>query len=514
MKDEKGKSLNESKGKRKKNEGKINNGNSDIFNPQLSARELKKIQYYENMFKKMEQKKEDNANDGDYKYKKKYNKIKRTKKAHKHKKELIEHNEKNSKKNNLKKINSGKEIYSSYKNVNKNESKQKKNNILNSNINHSFSEQCLEGKELMINVKKEKLIKQKLIKSKSIENSEVVTTKKENYINSNLFNSGNIGRINKLYNTKSNSDLNENNYLHIIVNKKENNKIVKIQRNRTNFLLKDYKLIINKEKGYSSDNIISYNNIDEISHEFNKTHLGEEGNVLKAIRSVSFSSNKSEYFFNDSIYNLKSSYDENILENKIIYNDYNSYSFENEKKKILNYFTNNVVKKTNSFNELLKKRRINKNISGMNSSFKIKNNLNSITRNLESSIESNDNLKLYLNDKEITDENANTKSCSIEYFNEEDNESKREINNDFNFKSHNESNNASNSKKMSNVNYCIKKYLDNMKYTNLKKLKKINKENLKIYVRSCVNFLNFSNFDNAILCLLNFQNTVQKKKKK
>ncbi|CRH02935.1 conserved Plasmodium protein, unknown function [Plasmodium relictum] len=513
MKDEKEKSLNEYKGKRKRNEGKVNNENSDIFNPHLSARELKKIQYYENMFKKMEQKKEENTNDGDYRCKKKHNKIKRVKKVYTYKKDLSEHIEKNSKKsdNNLRKINSIKDI-DSCKNFNKNESKKKKNVILNSNINQNLNEKFSKRKESLINVKKEKVIKQKLNNSKNIENSKMVTTKNENCVNSNQFNSDSNYRMHKLFNTKYNSNLNENDYSHKVASKLKNNKIKEVKKNRKKILFKNNRLIINFEKGYLSDNIINYNNINQIRCEYDKTYSGKEEDILK-IRSVSVSSNKNDYFLDNSRIQLKSRYDYSTSENKIMYKNYNSHSFENKKRKILNYFINNAAKKTNIFNEFLKK-KMKKKINDNDYNFQIKNDLNSISRNLESSLESNYNLKLCLNDKEVTDENVNSKSYSIEYFNEEENERKKEINDDFNFKSHNESNNIIDGKKISNVNYCIKKYLDNMRYTNLKKFKKINKENLKIYVKNCVNFLSFNKFDNAILCLLNLQSTLQKKGKK
>ncbi|CAA9991313.1 conserved Plasmodium protein, unknown function [Plasmodium knowlesi strain H] len=61
------------------------------------------------------------------------------------------------------------------------------------------------------------------------------------------------------------------------------------------------------------------------------------------------------------------------------------------------------------------------------------------------------------------------------------------------------------------VNCCIKKYLDNMRYTNLKKLKKVNRSNLKLYVEGCTNFLNFDKVDSAILSMRKFQEALQRK---
>ncbi|SBT81184.1 conserved Plasmodium protein, unknown function [Plasmodium malariae] len=400
MKRERNKLLNESKGKRKKKDKitgtGINEKKGDTFNPQLSARELKKIQYYENMFKKMEKQKEENGNERENKNKKKSSHVRKTKKedtannkkefdenkvvyehiikdaknedvhSSKEEYEILEMNEQKYQKLSRKKVNANDNTDEDFtpKNSTKKEYTIDENvRVCNSIDKKNTNDNILNNKELIIRIKKENLSKEKWKNYKINEGSKNGTNQNKNVINFSLFNSDSenetdkLGEVNKKYqddednifystieglnNYTAKSRSNDSDY------DRNNNKIIEIIKGKKKFKCTNNNLLqINSEKGYVSDGKINYNSSqNEIRLKTNeKKYSGKEKkNVLKIKRSFSVNSNINEYFLDITPIILKSGYDSNSSENGVECNDnLNLYSFENKKKNVLNLLTGNV----------------------------------------------------------------------------------------------------------------------------------------------------------------------------
>ncbi|SCO70263.1 conserved Plasmodium protein, unknown function [Plasmodium vivax] len=314
------------------------------------------------------------------------------------------------------------------------------------------------------------------------------------------------------------------------------------------------------EKGHESDRDVNYDNDpNEMINFEGKRKIYSEAErkkrVLKIKRSFSVSSNINEYFFNtNSIQLMGDNYPSAYVkeEQSSGEDNENEPNFSYKKKKLLKLLTrtggkaNNVVHPlavANNDSSSNNTEGGNYNLadshkwltwkSKKNYSICFASNNNSRKRNKwhivhsysEPRIETNGLVDLRPNgeEKKFVDEHMNMNGRSngtsngTEYFiiGEDPPMGKKSFcEKKFNGKSEEGSSSTNvmmHANKKFDVNCCIRKYLDNMRYTNLKKLKKVNRGNLKLYVQGCTNFLNFDKVDSAILSMRKFQEALQRR---
>ncbi|SCQ17316.1 conserved Plasmodium protein, unknown function [Plasmodium ovale] len=592
MKRERNKPLNESIGKKKRNDEKAigtekNEKNGDAFNPHLSARELKKIQYYENMFKKMEKRKEENYSEVDSKIKRKSSNSRKTKKEEEAdkkdenkadntngkevcRKEESEDENKNEYANaNARAYEEGKDFKSHeflLKNVGaiagedftgKDITRREMNlvtDVAKSNYmgNHSRIEQKQKEKKELLEVKKKNV-------SKEFPNAGIfrreISNKKKNGLHYNLFSSdeseketrklndtdkiypNNRSRFccnsRQIFNSSPDREVNDN-----ICNGKSNHTMADIRKEKmkkaqekeiTQEMAKgrglgtNTRMHIKLDKGHESDSTVNYNNpMHYVNFQMYNNQRRRKGKMmmLKVKRSFSANSSINEYYLDADSVHQKSTYDSSTSGNEYVRsNKYHSHTSHNKKRDALNLRTSDIQgeKSINMKNKWQDNGELKNEICyfGHSTQNNKNNNWNYQNSYTKSFIESKDSFDLYLNDKEYIDENMNTKSNSTEYFNDEIVTNKKPFSSkNFNHKSSSESNRTNCVNKKYDVNFCIRKYLNRMRHTNLKKLKKVNKANVNLYVKSCTNFLNFNKFDSAILSLRKFQNTLQQEEER
>ncbi|GAB69332.1 hypothetical protein PCYB_147600 [Plasmodium cynomolgi strain B] len=588
----------------------------ETFNPQLSARELKKIQYYENMFKKMERKREERQNEGDNKGKKKGSNARRMKKetetSTKEKGEessgaaleesgevadetvVTEEKGDDAKQSGVKETargNSQKGEKDAKGATDAKEAKhkpKKENPKLEPRETYAYAvgrekqdePQSMDGNERgknnkwrkveksQMRIKKEELRMDKGMSSKMREGSnKAVTLKGKKCVeNSNPFVSDSEGEgeeeDDELQSSERNpprgdryNDQSSASPKHYTYNKNgmakagKDNKVKEENRKSSG----NHKM--DGEKEHESDHDVNYDNDPNEMINFQgkrKIYLEAERKkrVLKIKRSFSVSSNINEYFFDTSSIQLMSDNDHSAYrkeEHSSGEDNENEPTFSYKKKKILQLLTRTDGKDNDTIHPLAVANNGsssnnteggNYNLADSDKWLKWKNkknyniwfasNNNSRKRNKwhlvrsydESRIETNERIDLHPNGKEnFVDEqmNMNGRSNSTEYFiNREDlpmgkkslcekkfNEKSAEGSSSTNMMMH--------ANKKFDVNCCIRKYLDNMRYTNLKKLKKVNRGNLNLYVKGCTNFLNFDKVDSAILSMRKFQEALQRR---
>ncbi|ETW17311.1 hypothetical protein PFFVO_03802 [Plasmodium falciparum Vietnam Oak-Knoll (FVO)] len=652
------------KNKEEKNQDKVrsndnrtsHNNNNEIFNPQLSARELKKIQYYENMFKRMEQQVEENNmdshvnnnnNNNNNEKKKKINQLKKS-----NKKEQEDYEEKKNDENEYNKkgmqrnedshtndvhmndvhMNDSHINNSNYKYIKNDESlcnkssssiqnvegtkkretniKSKKLNVVKSvdethediynvvnnnkrneeiyieknimcsdkNINEKINEEDNKNDneeekndhrlsdlgnvdkkdELLLEDNKDILIKNIIYDKGNILKEQNDMMKKEicyDDFNRNIFHSNDIEHINKI---KEEEFTNKNIYKRLYYDNRikdtckyeyniYNNKYIELKKSHKKYGLTNQRLIINYERGYCSDNVINYNNINKViykiynnkkkniyihnnnSNKYNKYNK----KTLNFKRSFSISSNIGDYFYDISMVHLKNNCESSPSSSSSSMHDitYHKNLFEDDKISIVKYFmnysdddnkntyqdylvqenninnnvhNNGVVRDISEIGNDKNKKNENTYMNELNNLKYIKNDIYS-TKNYIN--KTNQLLKLYSNDK------LNV----LQYYDEKFKERKNNENDGSEYaqkSSIDEVHNIHYESKMYNVNFCIKKYLRNMKYVNLKRLKTINEKNCKLYVKGCTHFLNLNKFNDALSCLSKLQNLKGKKKKK
>ncbi|CXJ29938.1 conserved Plasmodium protein, unknown function [Plasmodium berghei] len=559
------KMMDENKMKRKKNDNKIRkiedddkNEKKDTFNPQLSTRELKKIQYYENMFKKIEQQKEENNNELDNKNKKIHNNIKKNKKEYNEKKDeyigskkvdnKIEKYSKHGllkkgKDNNNndickinKKIKKKKRLMGNYKGIYETDS-----NSYNSDNNEIYLKNEDYGNTKKNKISKSNIFeKKKLKKQKNEDNfnyslfsSDDNSEKKENVLNSNssIINEKNIQHINNIHNF---NEIDKN------INRTEYNyggtyKIIEIKKRKKNSRKRNTILKIHYERGYVSD--ISFDQMDDNGILDNKTMIKNEDNnlinllrfkiynniflkkqnknIVKRKRSFSVNSSLNEYFLESDMINLKnandcSSTDSNFFDDE---NKINLLSnFEDTRKENLFEFLKKTSDKMNEY-KWIKSMKMNPELSYLNCIPEYeKGNISSrINSSVKSAIKYKNNLNLFLKGKEDSYENINTKSNSMNYIDDENDTNKISL---YNNKNYDECNTVKFVNKEYDVNFCMKKYLNDMKYINLKKFKKIKKGNLNSYLKGCTQILNTDKIDNLIFVLRTFTSVIEKGEEK
>ncbi|CZT99671.1 hypothetical protein CYL21_4663 [Plasmodium falciparum NF54] len=660
------------KNKEEKNQDKVrsndnrtsHNNNNEIFNPQLSARELKKIQYYENMFKRMEQQVEENNmdshvnnnnnnNNNNNEKKKKINQLKKS-----NKKEQEDYEEKKNDENEYNKkgmqrnedshtndvhmndvhmndvhMNDSHINNSNYKYIKNDESlcnkssssiqnvegtkkretniKSKKLNVVKSvdethediynvvnnnkrneeiyieknimcsdkNINEKINEEDNKNDneeekndhrlsdlgnvdkkdELLLEDNKDILIKNIIYDKGNILKEQNDMMKKEicyDDFNRNIFHSNDIEHINKI---KEEEFTNKNIYKRLYYDNRikdtckyeyniYNNKYIELKKSHKKYGLTNQRLIINYERGYCSDNVINYNNINKVIYKIynNKKkniyiHNNNNSNkynkynkkTLNFKRSFSISSNIGDYFYDISMVHLKNNCESSPSSSSSSMHDitYHKNLFEDDKISIVKYFmnysdddnkntyqdylvqenninnnvhNNGVVRDISEIGNDKNKKNENTYMNELNNLKYIKNDIYS-TKNYIN--KTNQLLKLYSNDK------LNV----LQYYDEKFKERKNNENDGSEYaqkSSIDEVHNIHYESKMYNVNFCIKKYLRNMKYVNLKRLKTINEKNCKLYVKGCTHFLNLNKFNDALSCLSKLQNLKGKKKKK
>ncbi|ANQ10856.1 Uncharacterized protein PCOAH_00051480 [Plasmodium coatneyi] len=564
----------------------------EMFNPQLSARELKKIQYYENMFKKMEQKREEQQNEGDNKGKRKVSNSRKmkgeTEPSVKGKEEessgtalevtgeavVTEEKGDDAKQNGVEETARGKNQKGG---KNAKEAKQKSKNANpkeeptetcayavdteKQNEPHSMDDnqrgknnKWRKGETSQVRIKKEELRVDKGICSKMGEGSNKAATLKGKKCveNSNRFASDSDGGGEE-----------ENDELH----RSERDPPRGDKYNDQGFASpKNYTYRKNGmaeggkgDREHESDNDVNYDNDPNERINFKgrrKIYPGSEREkkVLKIKRSFSVSSNISEYFFDTSSIQLVSDNEVSVYgkeEQSSEKDNENEPTFSYKKKKLLQLLTCRDCKDDDSVHPLAvanngsssnntdgvnynladsEKWLIWKNKKNYNIRFASNNNIRKrkkwhIVRSYHlSSIETDQRVDLHPNGEEnFVDEQMSMNGRSngtlngTEYFpNGEDVPigKKSFCEKKFNGKTAENSSTTNmiiNANDKFDVNCCIKKYLDNMRYTNLKKLKKVNKSNLKLYVKGCTNFLNFDKVDSAILSMRKFQEALQRK---
>ncbi|SBT50707.1 hypothetical protein POVWA1_061900 [Plasmodium ovale wallikeri] len=594
MKRERNKPLNESKGRKKRNDEKAigtenNEKNGDAFNPQLSARELKKIQYYENMFKKMEKQKEENYNEVDSKIKRKSSNSRKTKKEGEADKKDENKADNTNGKEVCRKEENEDENKNAYANANTNARANEKGNDFKSrefllkNVgpisgqdftgkdimrrerdlvtdvatsssmdNRSIIEQKRKEKKELLEVKKKNVIKE--LPNAGIFGRREISNKKKNGLHYNLFssdesenetrklndtdkispNNGSLFCCNSrhIFNNRSDRELNDG-----IRNGRSNHTMVDIRKEKmkkaqekeiTKEMAKERGLGTNTkmqtklDKGHESDSTVNYNNpMHYVNFQMYNNQRRRKGKMmLKVKRSFSADSSINEYYLDADSVHLKSTYDSSTSGNEYVQsNKYHSHTSQNKKRDVLNLQTSDIEgeKSINMQNKWQENGELKNEICyfGRSTQNSKNNNWNYQNSYTKSFIESKDSFDLYLNDKEYIDENMNTKSNSTEYFNDEIVTNKKLFSSkNFNHKSSSESNRTNCVNKKYDVNFCIRKYLNRMRHTNLKKLKKVNKANVNLYVKSCTNFLNFNKFDSAILSLRKFQNTLQREEER
>ncbi|SCN63768.1 conserved Plasmodium protein, unknown function [Plasmodium chabaudi adami] len=553
----------DNKMKRKKSDSKIKkieddgkNEKKDTFNPQLSARELKKIQYYENMFKKIEQQREENNNEVDNKNKKVHTNVKKNKKEDNEKKvdnksekynkhgflkkgkdnnnnDLRRINKKMKKKKKL--MNNYKSIYEEDQSSDNSEIRLKSEDYDNSKKNNSSKDDKI-SKSNIYEKRKLKKPKNEDKFNYSLFSSDDNSEKKENVLNSNssisneksLQHSNNINNFNEVDNNVNRTEYNyDDTYKIIEIKKRERN-----SRKRNNILKIHY------ERGYASD--ISIEETCDKGIVDNSSMIKDKGNnlinllrfkiynnnflkkqdkyVVKRKRSFSVNSSLNEYFLETDMINLKnvndcSSTDSNFFEdeNKI---DLLS-NFEDPQKENLFEFLKKTTDKMNEY-KWINHMGVKNEISYLNCSpeYEKENNSSRINSSDKPIIKYKNNLNIFLKGKEQSYENINTKSNSMDYIDEENDTNKISLYNNMNIQNYDECNTVKFVNKEYDVNCCMKRYLNDMKYINLKKFKKIKKKNLNTYVKGCTKILNTDKVDNLIFVLRTFTNVIEKGEEK
>ncbi|EUD64647.1 hypothetical protein C922_04993 [Plasmodium inui San Antonio 1] len=308
------------------------------------------------------------------------------------------------------------------------------------------------------------------------------------------------------------------------------------------------------EKEHESDHDVNYDNDPNETIEFKeKRKISSEAErkkrVLKIKRSFSVSSNINEYFLDTSSIQLISDNDPSAYgkeEQSSGEDNEKEPTFSYKKKKLLQLLTRTDSKDNDTVYPLVvaNNRSSSNNTEGGNYhladldkwlTWRNKKNYNicfdsnnrgrkrnkwHIVRSYdEPRIETSERVDLHPNGKENfvdVQMNMNGRSNDTEYFiNREDLPMGKKLfcEKKFNRKCAEGSstqNMMMHRNKEFDVNCCIRKYLDNMRYTNLKKLKKVNRGNLKLYVKGCTNFLNFDKVDSAILSMRKFQEALQR----
>ncbi|SCN63769.1 conserved Plasmodium protein, unknown function [Plasmodium chabaudi chabaudi] len=553
----------DNKMKRKKSDSKIKkieddgkNEKKDTFNPQLSARELKKIQYYENMFKKIEQQREENNNEVDNKNKKVHTNVKKNKKEDNEKKvdsKSEKYNKhgflkkgKDNNNNDLRRINKKmkkkKKLMNNYKSIYEEDQSSDNSEIRLKSEDYDDSKKNNSSKDDKIS-KSNIYEKRKLKKPKnedkfnySLFSSDDNSEKKENVLNSNssisneksLQHSNNINNFNEVDNNVNRTEYNyDDTYKLIEIKKRERN-----SRKRNNILK------IHCERGYASD--ISIEETCDKGIVDNSSMIKDKGNnlinllrfkiynnnflkkqdkyVVKRKRSFSVNSSLNEYFLETDMINLKnvndcSSTDSNFFEdeNKI---DLLS-NFEDPQKENLFEFLKKTTDKMNEY-KWIKHMGVKNEISYLNCSpeYEKENNSSRINSSDKPIIKYKNNLNIFLKGKEQSYENINTKSNSMDYIDEENDTNKISLYNNMNIQNYDECNIVKFVNKEYDVNCCMKRYLNDMKYINLKKFKKIKKKNLNTYVKGCTKILNTDKVDNLIFVLRTFTNVIEKGEEK
>ncbi|KYN98296.1 hypothetical protein PGSY75_1251600, partial [Plasmodium gaboni] len=331
----------------------------------------------------------------------------------------------------------------------------------------------------------------------------------------NVFNNNDIKHINKI---KEEKFTNKNIYK-ILYNdnrKKDtckydynfyNNKYIELKKGHKKYGLINQRHIINYEKGYYSDNEINYDNINNIIYKIynnnnNKMYTQHHSNnnnnnknniynnywnnkknskkFLHLKRSFSVSSNIADYFYDTNIMHLKNNcesshsssssmddmtYEKNIFEDKkmdiikYFINDNIYKNFIVQENNINNNVINNIVRHINELRNDNDKNYKNTYMNELNNLKYMKNDIYS-TKNYIN--KTNELLKLYSNDK------LNV----LQYYDENFKERKNNENDWSEYaqkSSIDEVHNIRYESKMYNVNFCIKKYLSNMKQKKKKK---------------------------------------------
>ncbi|CAD2106186.1 conserved Plasmodium protein, unknown function [Plasmodium vinckei lentum] len=567
--------VDDNKMKRKKNDNKVkkieDDGKTekkDTFNPQLSARELKKIQYYENMFKKIEQQREENNNEVDNKNKKVHTNVKKNKK---------EDNEKRDEHTGSKKVDSKSEKYNKHgflkkgkdnnnndlRRINKKIKKKKKlmnkyksiyEEDSNSDNNSDPNEIHLKNEDYD-NTKKNNLNKEdKISKSNIYEKKKLKKPKNEDKFNYSLFSSDDNSEKKENVLNSNSSISNEKNIQHsnninnfnevdksinrIEYNYDDTHKLIEIKKRKRNSRKRNNILKIHYKRGYASD--ISIEETCDKGIVDNSTMIKNKGNnlinllrfkiynnnflkkqdkyVVKRKRSFSVNSSLNEYFLETDMINLKnvndcSSTDSNFFEdeNKI---DLLS-NFGDPEKENLFEFLKKTSDKMNEY-KWIKSMGVKNEVSYLNCSPEYeKGNISSrINSSGKPIIKYKNNLNLFLKGKEQSYENINIKSNSMDYIDEENDTNKLSLYNNMNIQNYDECNTVKFVNKEYDVNFCMKRYLNDMKYINLKKFKKIKKRNLNSYVKGCTKILNTDKVDNLIFVLRTFTNVIEKGEEK
>ncbi|KJP87569.1 hypothetical protein AK88_02737 [Plasmodium fragile] len=311
------------------------------------------------------------------------------------------------------------------------------------------------------------------------------------------------------------------------------------------------------DKEHESDHDVNYDNApNEMINFKGKRKIYSERErgkrVLKIKRSFSVSSNINEYFFDTSSIQLMNYNDHDPSaygkeEHSSGEDNDNEPTFNYKKKKLLQVLTHTDDKDSDTVNSLVvgnngsssnNSERGNYNLSDSekwliwknkkNYNILFASNNNSRKRNKWHIVRSYDELRvgtnkhvdLHPHGKEnvvYEQMNMNGRSNGTEYFINRDTlplQKKSFCEKKIHAKTvqgSNTTNMIMHANKNFDVTCCIRKYLDNMRYTNLKKLKNVNRGNLKLYVNGCTNFLNFDKVDSAILSMRKFQEALQRR---
>ncbi|CDO65788.1 conserved Plasmodium protein, unknown function [Plasmodium reichenowi] len=375
--------------------------------------------------------------------------------------------------------------------------------------------------------------------------------------NRNVFHSNDIEHINKI---KEEEFTNKNIYKILYYDNRNkdtckyeyniyNNKYIELKKSHKKYGLTNQRLIINYERGYCSDNVINYNNINKViyriynnnkkniyihnnnNNKYNKYNKNNKYNnnnkkTLNFKRSFSISSNIGDYFYDISMAHLKNNCESSPSSSSSSMHDitYHKNIFEDDKISIVKYFMNySDDDNKNTYKDyLVQKNNINNNVHNnivVRDISEIGNDKNK--KNKNTYMNELNNLKCIKNDINKTNQllklYSNDKLNVLQYYDEKFKERKNNENDGSEYarkSSIDEVHNIHYESKIYNVNFCIKKYLRNMKYVNLKRLKTINEKNCKLYVKGCTHFLNLNKFNDALSCLSKLQNLKGKKKKK